>query len=96
MFLHLTDFDGDGLSDILVPTYDKQLLLNRRLSGHPPAWESRELPYPDQIGKGKGVRAADIDLDGRLDLVVSTENYEATSGLVWMSAASASENGRWP
>jgi hypothetical protein len=95
MFLHFTDFDGDGLSDILVPTYSKQFFWHRRLPGIAPTWEPRELPYPDQAGKGKGVRAADIDLDGRLDLVVSTENYESTSGLVWMSSLAASETSRW-
>ena len=41
------------------------------------------------------MRAADINLDGRLDLIVSTENFEATSGLVWMQQVPENETTRW-
>ena len=85
MFLHHVDFDADNRLDVLVPTYDKRLFLHRRLDRSPPAWETRELAFPPAAGRGKAVRAADINLDGALDLVISTENYEGTSGLVWMS-----------
>jgi len=95
MFLHAADFNADRLLDILVPTYGKQLYWHRRSVGAAPAWETRELPYPAAIGKGKGVRAADVNLDGQLDLVVSTENYEATSGLVWMSRSPSTDNSEW-
>ena len=85
MFLHHADLDVDGRLDVLVPTYDKRIFWHRRLAGALPAWETQELPYPPAAGKGKALRVTDVDLDGRLDLVLLTENYEATSGLVWMS-----------
>jgi len=85
MFLHHADLDGDGRLDVLVPTYDKRIFWHRRLDGALPAWETHELPYPHAAGKGKSLRVADVNLDGRLDLVLSTENYEGTSGMVWMS-----------
>jgi hypothetical protein len=91
MFLDYADLDGDGRRDVLVPTYVKRLFWHRRTTDRLPSFESRELPYPPAIGKGKAVRAADIDLDGRLDLVISTENYEGTSGLVWLKQPADSE-----
>jgi len=94
MFLHFVDFDLDRRADVLVPTYGKQLFWHQRMEGAAPAWASVALPYPAQFGKGKGVRAADVDLDGQLDLVVSSENYEGTSGLVWLSRTAQAE-GRW-
>jgi FG-GAP-like repeat len=95
MFLHHVDFDADGQSDILVPTFDKRLFWHRRAGSAPAAWETKELPFPAAVGKGKAIRAADIDLDGRLDLILSTENFEGTSGLVWMSHAGDSLSANW-
>jgi len=85
MFLHYTDWDGDGQLDLLVPTFAKQLFCHRRTTADPVGFEVQELPYPESIGKGKAVRAADIDRDGSQDLVISAENFEGTSGLVWCS-----------
>lgn len=95
MFLHHADLDGDGRLDVLVPTYAKQLFWHRTIGGPIPTWETNELPYPPLTGKGKGIRAADIDLDGQLDLVLSTENNEGTSGLVWLRRATAAAGERW-
>jgi len=95
MFLHYADWDGDGLRDLLVPIFSKQLFWHRRQPGRPVAFQTGELPYPAAIGKGKGVRAADIDLDGKLDLVISTENFEGTSGLVWLSADRSAGSLKW-
>ena len=49
-------------------------------------WQRIELRYPDMTGTGKAVRVADIDLDGKLDLVVAFEDAsDNLSGIVWMS-----------
>jgi hypothetical protein len=95
MFLAHADLDGDKLLDIVVPTASKRLFFLRRTGDSPPAWETRELPFPQSLGRGKGVRVADLDLDGKLDLVVSSENYEGTSGLVWMSPAGSPLASQW-
>lgn len=41
---------------------------------------------PPQAGAGKSVRAGDINLDGRMDIVFSCENAEGKSGVMWLSA----------
>jgi hypothetical protein len=95
MFLHYADFDADGLLDVLVPTYDKRLLLHRRLAGSPVTWETRALEYPLATGKGKAVRVGDVDLDGKPDVMLSTENYEGTAGLLWLSLRGADSRVQW-
>ena len=95
MFLHYADWTGDGRQDILVPTHNsKQLFVLERDSNSPPQFLARELAWPEEIGNGKAVRAADIDLDCRLDLVLSTETREATIGLAWLSPSR--DSGRDP
>jgi hypothetical protein len=95
MFLHYADFDSDGLLDVLVPTYDKRLILHRRLARAPIAWETRELEYPPATGKGKAVRMGDIDLDGKPDVTLSTENYEESAGLVWLRSRGPDSRVQW-
>ena len=89
MFLAHADLDGDSLHDVLVPTYAQKLLFLRRDAGseNQPAWQTHEIPWPAAIGKGKAARIADIDLDSRPDVVLSAEDYQGTSGLIWLSPA---------
>lgn len=69
--------------EIVVPTYDKRLWLARS-QDRAGKWSVTPLPYPASVGKGKSAAFADINRDGRSDIVLSTENYEGTSGLVWL------------
>lgn len=93
MFLHHADWNGDRHLDVLVPTYKDRRLFVMERNGHSPVeFLSREITWPKNMGDGKAIRAADIDLDGRLDLVLSTENYEGTIGLAWLSQSR--DNGR--
>jgi hypothetical protein len=91
MFLDFADFLWHRRA-VIVPTYaDKRLYVIPAEAIRGETAKRTELPWPPGTGKGKGVRAADIDLHGELDrstakedLVLSTENYEGTSGLVWL------------
>jgi hypothetical protein len=94
MFLDHADLDGDKLLDVLVPTASKRLFFHRR-AAHRQNWETQELPFPSSLGRGKGVRVCDVDLNGKMDLVVSSENYEGTNGLVWMSRDGVSPTDAW-
>lgn len=96
MFLHHADWNGDRHLDILVPTYKgRQFFMLELVKSLPPQFLSRELPWPKNMGDGKAVRAADIDLDGRLDIVLSTENYEGTIGLAWLSKSDNGGEASW-
>ena len=90
MFLDLVDWDGDGLTDVLAAVSGGDTLWLRRMSTDGLAWQQRHIPRPQNTGTGKSVRACDVDLDGRLDLVYSCENASGDkSGVVWMSRSAA-------
>jgi len=85
MFLDWADLDGDGRRDVLVTTSDRRLLFYRCADKAGRTWELTELPYPRDVGTGKAVRIADVNLDGKLDIVIAFENAQKGSGIVWMS-----------
>jgi hypothetical protein len=87
MFLDTLDADGDGLTDLLVPTHDGKLFLLRRKSKAPPAWESRRLAFPPQAGHGKAVRVGDLDRDGLPDFVLTCESSAGRHGALWVGPA---------
>ena len=71
----LGDFDGDGDLDIVLGSYDASrantLLLNN-ISIHPPPSNDSftVVDLPGALGLTQAVAAGDMDLDGRLDVVV--------------------------
>lgn len=94
MFLEYADADGDGLKDIIVPTFDRKLYFHKRNKGNPPTWTSRQLFFPKNTGSGKAVRVADINQDGKLDLVLCCANAEKGSGMVWITMSDLLSNNK--
>lgn len=97
MFFALADLDADGLQDASVITMANKLHIVRRLNREGTKWEDHDVPLPTEIlGSGKGVAAGDIDLDGRLDLVLSFEHSEAPKhSLIWLSHEGSPFSGKW-
>ena len=96
MFADLVDLDQDGLQDIVCAAKPKHLLWFRRLDKSGKKWSTFDIPYPDNIGSGKSLTSADINADGKLDLIVTCENAGNTrSGVVWMSYEDKPSDGKW-
>lgn len=95
MFLDVADLDGDGLLDVLVPLSGQRLLFHRQTAEQPRAWETHVIQLPTTVKVGKGVRVADVDRDGRLDLIVTTEGFKGDLGAFWLSYRNRPTDADW-
>lgn len=96
MFATLTDLDGDGLHDVLVAVKPAEVLYLRRLDATGVRWTESTVAFPENMGGAKGVAAGDVDLDGRLDIVVSCEGaIPPKSGVKWLSYDNSPFEPRW-
>ena len=99
MFLTLADIDDDGLQDVLVAAKSpkqSRIVILRRLDTDGDAWKEYIIPYPEQTGSAKAVVVADMNADGKKDIVFSCENANAPkSGLMWLSSRKGPFDGNW-
>jgi hypothetical protein len=94
MFLGVGDLDGNDRSDVLAATNGGPLMLFRAIERE--TFERISIPLPDNTGTGKGVAIGDIDLDGRNDIVFSTEGAIGNKrGVMWMRAIGPVPDGNW-
>jgi hypothetical protein len=77
------DLDGDGLLDVIVPVRPHGLFWYERLDASGRKWEERQINTSASVGMPKSASAGDINLDGRVDIVVSfAEASEQNRGVV--------------
>jgi len=86
MFLDVADANRDGRLDIVAMTIADGIHFYLQQAGDTPTWQRHKVDPPQNTGRGKAVRLADLNDDERLDLVVSCETSNPPkSGVVWMT-----------
>ena len=89
MFLDVADFDGDGLHDIVAAVKPRETRIFKRRSKDGLRWASETIAWPAMVGTAKAVRLADVNNDGRVDLIYSAEQADGElRGVAWMDLAS--------
>jgi hypothetical protein len=88
MFLDEADIDGDGLNDISAAIRPDTVVWYRRLDASGLNWKRYSLPYPPGAGTARAVSIGDLNRDGRMDIVVSSEGVAAgKEGIWWLEQA---------
>jgi len=95
MFMDIADVNKDGRYTIVSAAKHPSMLLLKQDAEVNQSWRSFEVPYPPDIGTGKGVAIGDIDGDGVPDLVCTCENAKARSGVYWLSHSTDQLADRW-
>lgn len=92
----IADLDGDGLEDVIVSVKGGPLKFHRRVSQSPLRWETHSIEIPPYAAGGKAVQVADINLDGQLDLAVSSEHaIDGKIGTYWLSYNQSPTETQW-
>lgn len=80
MFLNLGDLSGTGGNNVICPTLAGDLVYcERARSGK---WTETLIPLPFGLKAAKGVAIADINLDGRPDIVTTSEAQREADDMV--------------
>lgn len=93
MFIDYTDFDGDGLRDVLAAVRPNEIHFHKRGSADGQRWSPTVIPIHANAGIAKAVRAVDLNLDTKLDLLVSNEGAKGDKrGVYYLTQ---DESGAW-
>ncbi len=80
----LADLDRDGLQDALVAVKDMKILFLRRLDRSGRRWQTHVISADFAAGNTRAVAVADVNRDGRPDLVFTTWNARGRHGVMWL------------
>lgn len=96
MFLDVGDLDGDGVDEIAGLTKQHKIRWFKRPADPREPWQAHEVAWPTGVGTvGKSIQIADINLDGKADLVCTFSGAENASGLRWASFESSPTETAW-
>jgi G:T-mismatch repair DNA endonuclease (very short patch repair protein) len=98
MLIDAADMDRDGAPEIIVPHYlgdDFRLSIFRRVPSSD-SWTEYPITYPAIAGLPKAAAVGDIDLDGRPDIVLSSEQARGERrGVVWLRYRTSPFESQW-
>jgi hypothetical protein len=97
MFLDYADFNGDGFSEVLLAAKPRRVLVFSRPADPRQKWTEQKIELDGPLGNAKAVCAADVNLDGRVDLILSCEGATGDkSGVAWFElSASTGSSSAW-
>ena len=98
MFLDMADLDGDGLEDVIATEYTNQKIVYlRKLDCTGLNWKHYNIDIPEITGRAKAVSIGDINNDGRLDIVYSSNTLgdDSKVGLIWLSFKNSPTDPIW-
>ena len=98
MFMDYADLDQDGLKDVIVTERSTQkIFFIKKLDHSGLKWKSYPIDIPEVTGKAKAVKVGDINGDGKLDLVHTTNTYrdEDKQGVYWLSYSKDPTDSNW-
>lgn len=93
--MSLADLDGDGLQDAIVAVEEMKILFLRRLDASGRKWRTHEISADFHAGNTRAVVAADVNLDGKNDLVFTTWNAQGKHGVLWLQYTKSPMDRQW-
>lgn len=85
MFISTGDSDHDRDNDIVAAVKPREIVLFVRDGPTGTKWTPESITYSDSFGTAKAACLHDIDKDEQQDVVVSCEQAENASGVLWLS-----------
>lgn len=93
MFMCISDIFGDDKKEIIVAERSKNTI--RIFSEINNTWKEKVIKLPKITGNAKSVEAGDINNDGLMDLVLSTNtDKNKLDGLIWLDGRTLSSNSK--
>ena len=97
MFIATADLNGNGLRDIIVPRRNGTISWYERLDTSGQKWEQWQLALPSGVGLPKSVTIADVNNDGKKDIVASfVDAFVPLLGVVWFENTGNPYTPHWP
>jgi hypothetical protein len=87
LFMTRDDLDEDGLEDIIVIKEKDGVKFIQKQSADGSAWKTHTIAFPERVGsRGKAVTVADLNNDGKKDIILSFEQAgEQKSGVIYLT-----------